>query len=80
MSSEIQEPEETERVTVPLVMLPGNMQVLLKLAEEGQHLNVAGISLKWSEEFPAAVVLLVSGVDKEQAEELGFQTRREGRE
>jgi len=69
------EPDEPERVTVPLVMLPGNMQVLLN-----NQLHVAAISLKWSEEFPNAVVLLVHGVDREQAAELGFQTKAESRE
>jgi len=75
MSEDFKEPPElrTERHTVPLVMLAGNMQVLLN-----NTLPVQGISLKWSEEFPEAVVLLVHGVDREAADELGFQTRREG--
>ena len=64
---------DPERIEIPLVMLPGNMQVLLN-----NQLSVQAISLKWSEEYPNAVVLLVHGVDQEQAAELGFQTKREG--
>jgi hypothetical protein len=76
MSDNIPEPPElhTERHTVPLVMIEGNMGVLLN-----NTLPVQGISLKWSDEFPGAVVLLVHGVDREAADALGFQTRHENK-
>lgn len=60
--------DENARVTVPLVMLPGNMGILLE-----NRLTVQGISLKWSEEYPNAVVIVLHGADQEQAKELGFQ-------
>ena len=63
---------EGGRVAVPLVMLEGNMDVLLH-----NTLPLTGISLRWSNEFPDAVILVVHGHDREAAEELGFKTRNE---
>ena len=61
---------EGGRVAVPLVMLDGNMDVLLN-----HEIPLRAICLKWSDEFPEAVVLIVHGIDQEKAAELGFQTR-----
>jgi hypothetical protein len=61
-----------ERVSVPLVMLPGNMDVLLN-----HMIPVKGISLRKyaSDYFPdLAVVLVTHGTDKEIAEALGFKS------
>jgi hypothetical protein len=61
---------DDDRAIVPLVMLPGNMEILLE-----NRIAVQGISLKWSDDYPNAVILVIHGVDKEQSEALGFQTR-----
>jgi hypothetical protein len=58
------------RVTVPLVMLDGNMAILLE-----NEIPCQSISLRWSEEHAHAVVLVVHGADKEKAAELGFKLR-----
>jgi len=63
---------DPERIEIPLVMLPGNMKALLE-----NVIPVTGISLKWSAEYPNAVILVVHGVDREVADQVGFQTRRE---
>lgn len=63
---------DTGRVAVPLVMLEGNMDVLLN-----NKVPVEGISLKWSNDYPEAVILVVHGLDAVAATELGFQTRSE---
>ena len=63
--------DSDEREIIPLVMLPGNMEILL-----GHRLNVKSISLEWSEDHANAVVLMIHGADQEQVKELGFQTRR----
>lgn len=61
---------EGGRVAVPLVMLDGNMDVLLH-----NEIPLKAISLKWSDEFPEAVVLIVHGIDQEVAASLGFKTK-----
>jgi hypothetical protein len=58
-----------DRVSVPLMMLRGNLECLLE-----NTLPVNGISLKWY--GPAGVILVVHGVDREVAEEIGFQTKK----
>ncbi len=62
---------EPKRIEIPLVMLRGNMEILLN-----HKLPVNAISLAWSEEYVNAVILVVHGVDKEAAKELGFQTQK----
>ena len=59
---------EGGRVAVPLVMLDGNMDVLLN-----HTIPCTGISLVWSEEYPEAVVLMVSGADHDECKRLGFK-------
>jgi hypothetical protein len=58
------------RVSVPLVMIDGNMDILLN------HLvPCKGVSLRWSEDHAHAVVLVLHGADQEAADHLGFQLR-----
>lgn len=64
--------DKAKRRTVPLVMIEGNMEILLN-----NTVYVSGISLRMidhPELDGKAVVLIVKGVNQEQADELGFQT------
>lgn len=70
MAHEFQD-EGDGRVSVPLVMLDGNMQVLLD-----NVVPCAGISLKWSPDHVNAVILVIHGPDYEAAGELGFKFGR----
>jgi hypothetical protein len=68
------EEDDNVRVSVPLHMLQGNMDVLVGLYEQSEWLPVSGISLKQHER---GVVLMLHG-DVEQKEEwakLGFRTK-----
>lgn len=62
--------DDPERIVVPLVMLPGNMDVLMH-----NRVPVKAISLEWSTEYANAVILVVHGLDREVAAELGFKTK-----
>ncbi len=62
---------DPERITIPLVMLPGNMEILLN-----NVVPCKGISLVRSEEYVEAVVLTITGLDPVACEELGFKTSK----
>jgi hypothetical protein len=60
-----------DRITVPLVMLPGNMDILLE-----HPIPCTAVSLvRYSQDdmISEGVVLVLHNADKERAAELGFQ-------
>lgn len=71
----------TDRVSIPLRMLRGNLEILLALEDRGEKLNCNGISLRRDpDSIDGAVILLISGLDSEQQEKLGFQTGKLGKQ
>lgn len=69
------------RVSIPLVMLPGNMDALLGVGEKETFIPCDGISLKWY--GPQGVVLTVNMTQEQKENALkqhGFRTIKLNRE
>jgi hypothetical protein len=62
---------EVKRISVPLVMIEGNIDILLE-----NRIPVEAVSLCRDEDSENGVVLIMHGLDREVAEELGFKTER----
>jgi len=63
--------KKPKRTSVPLVMIEGNLEILLH-----NRLPVQAISLTPDEDTENGVVLHLHGIDREEADRLGFQTVR----
>lgn len=62
---------DPKRVAVPLVMIEGNLDILLN-----NRMPCEAVSLHPAEDSENGVVLHFHGIDREEADRLGFKTVR----
>jgi len=63
--------DNPERISIPLVMLPGNLECLLE-----NDINVESISLEHHENNGVILTVRMNPVQKAEAKRLGFRTKR----